>query len=200
MSVLGAERQNWISPILARSMRVGPPAAFLAPCAKTMPLTSSVSSTVPPTCFTIFIVFKSTVVAVTASTTLRTASTASGASLSEFCEITLDERHVVTASTSRSRSPSLTGCAHSLRISSHAFAASTNASAIEVGWSPLTRSWWHASRSDPAITHTEVVPSPASMSCDLLSSTSILAVGCATSICDRIVAPSLVIRTSPSAV
>ena len=51
--------------------------------------------------------------------------------------------------------------------------------------------------SDPAITVTVVVPSPASTSCDFDRSTSILAVGCATSICFRMVAPSLVMTTSP---
>ena len=30
MSVLGAERQNWISPILALSTRVGPPPPYVA--------------------------------------------------------------------------------------------------------------------------------------------------------------------------
>ena len=117
----------------------------------------------------------STVVAKVVSMTLRTASTASGARVSEFWEITLDERHVLTASTSLSRSLSVIGCAQDCRIESHVLAASTNASAIEVGCSPLTSSWWQASSNDPAITQTEVVPSPASMSCDLLNSTSILA-------------------------
>ena len=47
---------------------------------------------------------------------------------------------------------------------------------------------------------TEVVPSPASISCDLDSSTIILEVGCPTDMYRRIVAPSLVIITSPPAV
>ena len=44
----------------------------------------------------------------------------------------------------------------------------------------------------------DVVPSPASTSCDLESSTSIFAVGWPTSIVDNIVAPSFVMSTSPS--
>ena len=37
-------------------------------------------------------------------------------------------------------------------------------SLIWVGWMPFSSSAWHALRSAPAMTHTEVVPSPASMS------------------------------------
>lgn len=59
------------------------------------------------------------------------------------------------------------------------------ASEMAVGWIPLSRSPWHVLSREPAITHTDVVPSPASMSCDWLSSTSILAVGWYTDICER---------------
>jgi len=48
MSVLGADKQNWINPILAFSIFVGPPAewdTFLS--VKTRPSISSVSSIVP---------------------------------------------------------------------------------------------------------------------------------------------------------
>ncbi len=49
MSDLGGEMQNWMRPILAFSMRVGPPAALAAFWSNTMPSTISLSSTVPPT-------------------------------------------------------------------------------------------------------------------------------------------------------
>ena len=51
-------------------------------------------------------------------------------------------------------------------------------------------------RSEPHSTVTDVVPSPATMSWDLDSSTSIFAAGWDTSILFKIVAPSLVIVTS----
>lgn len=47
------------------------------------------------------------------------------------------------------------------------------------------------------LTVTEVVPSPAAASCERASSTSILAAGCVTVILFRMVAPSLVMTTSP---
>lgn len=46
-----------------------------------------------------------------------------------------------------------------------------------VGWMPFCSSAVHAFSSEPAMTTTLVVPSPASMSCDLDSSTSIFAHG-----------------------
>merc|ERR1712165_225036 len=49
------------------------------------------------------------------------------------------------------------------------------------------------------MTQTEVVPSPASISCALLSSTNIRAAGWTTFICWRMVAPSLVMVTPPLA-
>ncbi|RNA25965.1 t-complex 1 subunit alpha [Brachionus plicatilis] len=69
---------------------------------------------------------------------------------------------------------------------------------MTVGWMPLASSLEEASRRAPAITTTVVVPSPASMSCALDSSTSILAAGWLTCICLRMVAPSLVMVTEPS--
>merc|ERR1719384_1323624 len=72
-------------------------------------------------------------------------------------------------------------------------------SEMEVGWIPFWSSLSAASSRLPAITQTEVVPSPASISCALLSSTSILAAGWTTFISLRMVAPSLVMVTSPLA-
>ena len=54
------------------------------------------------------------------------------------------------------------------------------------------------SKSAPARTTADVVPSPTSLSVVLEISTSIFAAGCCTSISLRIVAPSFVIVTSPS--
>ena len=59
-------------------------------------------------------------------------------------------------------------------------------------------SWRLVSSSAPQSTTTLVVPSPASMSCDLESSTSILAVGWKTCMWLMMVAPSFVMMTSPS--
>ena len=59
-------------------------------------------------------------------------------------------------------------------------------------------SWRLVSSSAPQSTTTLVVPSPASMSCDLDSSTSILAVGWKTCMWLMMVAPSFVMITSPS--
>lgn len=70
---------------------------------------------------------------------------------------------------------------------------------MTVGWMPRSSSSRHFFSSDPQMTVTEVVPSPATTSWDLASSTSILAAGCVTIILLRIVAPSFVMITSPSA-
>ncbi len=120
--VLGAESWNCMRPILAFSTLVGPPAVWTAFLANTKPSTSSVSSIVPPSFFTIcfyiirswcqcinslnlafyhigfrscldtFISFKSTFVAVLGSITRRTASTASGAIKLECCDTTWKEK------------------------------------------------------------------------------------------------------------
>ena len=59
-----------------------------------------------------------------------------------------------------------------VRISTHFVAALWNASEMADGWIPLYNNFSAASSKDPAITTTDVVPSPASISCDLDSSTS----------------------------
>jgi hypothetical protein len=93
-----------------------------------------------------------------------------------------------------------------------------------VGCTPFSSSSWHFLSSAPQMTVTEVVPSPATTSCgvararirqapagpaaalarpgrwitcDFASSTSILAAGWVTVILLRMVAPSLVMMTSP---
>mmetsp|Transcript_49812 Transcript_49812/g.97440 ORF Transcript_49812/g.97440 Transcript_49812/m.97440 type:complete len:205 (-) Transcript_49812:90-704(-) len=121
-----------------------------------------------------------------------------GASTSEFCPTTLELRHVSTAFTRPARSERRTGRAAPSRMRSARAAHFMNASATAVGCMPLLRRSPQASRRAPATTHTLVVPSPASTSWLLLISTSIFAAGWSTFILDRIVAPSLLMRTSPS--
>eukprot|EP00965_Chrysotila_dentata_P142396 4707695-Pleurochrysis_carterae.AAC.1 len=105
MSVLGAERQNWMSAILALGTRVGPEAACDAFWVKTMPRTSSVSSMVPPSFLTTAMSRRSTLVAVAGSMTAVRASTASGARSEALFEITLELSEVEAALTSVARSP-----------------------------------------------------------------------------------------------
>lgn len=96
-----------------------------------------------------------------------------------------------------SLSVSSTGILIDFNISIDFIKAMWNDSEIYVGWIPLSKRFYVASKRAPAMTTTLVVPSPASISCALLISTNILAVGWMSSICFIIVAPSLVIRTSP---
>mmetsp|Transcript_43180 Transcript_43180/g.99542 ORF Transcript_43180/g.99542 Transcript_43180/m.99542 type:complete len:205 (-) Transcript_43180:219-833(-) len=197
MSVFGADRQNCISPILAFSMREGPPAACETFCVKTKPSMNSVSSTVPPSFLHSRISVKSTFVAVLTSMTFKIASTAMGASLSAYCETTLEFKDVDALCSSCSLSFKLTGMDASVKISSAFSTATRKASVIVCGWMPFVSSFSAACNKAPAMTTTEVVPSPASISCALDSSTIIFAVGCCNFICCKMVAPSLVITTSP---
>ena len=196
MSVLGADRQNWISPILASTTLVGPPAAWVAFCVKTRPLTSSVSSMVPPSRLTTAMSFRSTFVAFGCRIE-SSASTARGASRLALFEMTFELSEVDAALMSWSRSARSTGTDMPLRISTDFFDAIRNDSEITVGWMPFLSISSAALSIAPAMTVTVVVPSPASTSCDAERLTSIFAVGCDTCIFFRIVAPSLVITTSP---
>mmetsp|Transcript_20586 Transcript_20586/g.55497 ORF Transcript_20586/g.55497 Transcript_20586/m.55497 type:complete len:234 (+) Transcript_20586:1349-2050(+) len=197
MSVFGGERQNWMRPILALGTRVGPPATLTTFWLKTRPSMSSVSSMVPPIFLTTAMSRRSTNECLAGSMMRSMASTARGARMDAFCETTLEFRDVEATLMSWSRSARSTGsdmsCMNSMALS----LAITKASEMSVGWMPFSRSFCAASRRAPQSTVTEVVPSPASVSCDFARSTSILAAGCATSICCRIVAPSLVIITEP---
>ena len=114
------------------------------------------------------------------SLTRSTESTAIGARICELLLTTLEDSDVVAARMRLSRSSSATGMAMPRRISSAFAAQRRNASAIVVEWIPLPNSFVHASSSAPARTTTEVVPSPASMSCAFDSSTSMRAAGCKT--------------------
>lgn len=79
---------------------------------------------------------------------------------------------MVAALSKLSRSVKSTGVDISSKYSTTFFAALPNDSAITVGWMPLPRSFSAAPRRDPARTTTEVVPSPASISCAAERSTS----------------------------
>lgn len=71
-----------------------------------------------------------------------------------------------------SRSERSTGVDMSCKYSTTLAAAREKASAMMVGWMPLPSNFSAAPRKDPAKTTTEVVPSPASMSCAAERSTS----------------------------
>mmetsp|Transcript_16168 Transcript_16168/g.39095 ORF Transcript_16168/g.39095 Transcript_16168/m.39095 type:complete len:243 (+) Transcript_16168:1121-1849(+) len=198
MSVFGGDRQNWISPIFAFCTREGPPAVFTTFWVITSPSISSQSSMVPPSLLATLISLRSTLSCLALSvTSLRTASTARGASISEFWATTLELRDVTALCTNESRSSRSTGLDISVRISSDFSAALKKPWVIFCGCSPFSRSFSAAVSRAPASTTTEVVPSPASISWDLDSSTNIFAVGWLTDICFRMVAPSLVMMTPP---
>src|ERR1700712_3320386 len=108
MSGLGGLSWNWISPILAFSILVGPPALFNTCWFSTKPSTISLSSIVPPDFFTILMLFRSTLSAVFGSITRRTESTAIGPILGSW-ETIFDERDVVAAFRRVGRSDSLMG-------------------------------------------------------------------------------------------
>lgn len=106
------------------------------------------------------------------------------------------------------RSERLIGIDISVRISTAFAAARWKDSAMTVGWRPycyvrkiptylhrelpLPSNFSAAPRRLPAITTTDVVPSPASISCALARSTNILAAGCITLMSLSMVFPSLV--------
>ena len=95
------------------------------------------------------------------------------------------------------RSSASTGVPSPSTAARAAPAAAANPSEMAVGCMPRRSSLAAAARRAPAITVTVVVPSPAAASCALASSTSILAAGWETAMVLRMVAPSLVMMTSP---
>mmetsp|Transcript_46745 Transcript_46745/g.130144 ORF Transcript_46745/g.130144 Transcript_46745/m.130144 type:complete len:280 (-) Transcript_46745:18-857(-) len=132
--------------------------------------------------------------------TESTASTLMRASWSLRLLTTLDPSAVLAAF---SRAAWLSAWMLTVRaISSTFFTATSQArskpNAIRNGWIPFSRSSIACSNMAPAMTTTPVVPSPISWSWDLERSTRSLAMWCCTSIFSRMVAPSLVTRTSPS--
>ncbi|TNN31245.1 hypothetical protein EYF80_058601 [Liparis tanakae] len=120
---------------------------------------------------------QSTPVAVAGSMTRMTASTLMGASRLEYWDTTLEHSDVVALLSSVSRSLSCTGRLMPVSTSTPFSTAFWKDSEMVVGWIPDRRdnaetSLEQASSRAPAITTTEVVPSPASMSWALDSSTS----------------------------
>ena len=182
---------------MASSTLVGPPAALLARWSNTSPSIISESSIVPPCLHTTLTFFRS-IIPDDLSAIFSRLSTAMGASRFEYCDTTLDDSDVVAAFRRLSRSSTLTGTANSSSRNLTAYwHALSNASEITVGCIPFSNSSSAFFNSDPQMTTTDVVPSPATTSCDLDSSTSIFAAGCCTCILFRIVAPSFVMITSP---
>ena len=167
MSGFGLLSWNWHTAILAFSTRDGPPLDVTTFCSSTRPSTSSVSSIVPPTFFTMRISRRSTdsPSPFFGSTIRSTLSTAIGAKTDEYCETTLELRDVVAARNRLSRSFKFTGVEISFRYSTALVAACWNDSAMTVGCMPFVKSFSAAPRRLPAMTTTDVVPSPASTSC-----------------------------------
>ena len=196
MSVFGGEMQNCTSATLAFSTRVGPPAALLDFESRIKPGTISVSSMVPPDLRKILMSRRSTISGRSLSMIFKTESTAMGASTLLYCATTFDPSDVVAALISAPRSSMSRGMLMSCRISHALSHARPMASEMTVGCTPRSSRPMHLFSNDPHSTVTLVVPSPAAMSWDLESSTSIFAAGCDTSILFKMVAPSLVMVTS----
>mmetsp|Transcript_94239 Transcript_94239/g.228829 ORF Transcript_94239/g.228829 Transcript_94239/m.228829 type:complete len:201 (-) Transcript_94239:101-703(-) len=141
--------------------------------------------------------FRSTISGRSGSMIFSTESTAIGARTLLYCATTLLPSDVVAALISAGRSLISSGMDISCKISHALSHARPMASEMTVGCTPRVSSETHLLRSEPHSTVTDVVPSPATMSWDLDSSTSIFAVGWNTCMWLRIVAPSLVMITSP---
>lgn len=135
--------------------------------------------------------FRSTLSAVLGSIILRTESTAIGASLGS-CATIFEESEVEAALRRVCLSERLMGMEMEVRTSTACFAARWKESEMMVGWRPFCSRRSEAPRRDPAITTTEVVPSPASISWAFARSTSIFAAGCMTDMSRNMVLPSLV--------
>ncbi len=163
-SGLGGLSWNWIRPILALSIRIGPPALLSTDWVRTRPSTSSLSSMVPPTFLIIRMFFRSTLSAVLRSMVLVTELTAMGPSRFEYWETILDESDVFAAWRRADVSEREMGWDMSCRTSTAAAAALWNASEMTEGWMPLDSNLSAAPRRLPQMTTTEVVPSPASIS------------------------------------
>ena len=94
-ALLDGKIWNWMTGILAFSMRVGPLAAWLTFLSKTRPFTSSVSSTMPPRFFTILTSQRSTMSSLAASMMKRTALAVRGVRSMEYWLTTLLLREVL---------------------------------------------------------------------------------------------------------
>lgn len=134
------------------------------------------------------------------SATAITAFTAISA-IGRWQRLTILEESVVIAVCTRGSTSSTEYSNASAALASCSCAtehARSKPSAIRIGWMPRSSSVSACSRRAPARTTTPVVPSPISLSCERLRSTSSFAIWWPTCICSRIVAPSFEIVTSPS--
>jgi hypothetical protein len=131
------------------------------------------------------------------SIVLMTALTAIGPRRFECCETIFEDREVVAACRRVLVSVRETGCDMSWRTLTAAAAARWNDSAMTEGCMPFPSNLSAAPNKLPAITTTDVVPSPASTSWAAERSTSIFAEGCITAMLFNIVDPSFVIIVSP---
>lgn len=168
--------------ILAFSILVGPPAETTTFWLRTTPSTSSVSSIVPPIFLTTRMSLRSTFDEV-GVTRRETAATAMGASVEEYCETilkycklsqlapvqgkmnTFEFKEVLAARKRLALSLRSTGVDISVRYPTAFVDAFMNDSATMVGWMPFSNIFSAAPSRAPAKTTTEVVPSPASISC-----------------------------------
>lgn len=168
--------------ILAFSTLVGPPAETTTFWLRTTPSTSSVSSIVPPIFLTTRMSLRSTFDEV-GVTRRETAATAMGASVEEYCETiwkisqissdsssawkitTFEFKEVLAARKRLALSLRSTGVDISVRYPTAFVDAFMNDSATMVGWMPFSSIFSAAPSRAPAKTTTDVVPSPASISC-----------------------------------
>mmetsp|Transcript_17542 Transcript_17542/g.36842 ORF Transcript_17542/g.36842 Transcript_17542/m.36842 type:complete len:250 (+) Transcript_17542:1188-1937(+) len=165
----------------------------------TIPLTSSVSSKEPPGFPSIRIISKLTSF-LSKSATPRTALTAIPA-IFRLSTLIIFELNVVIAVVTKGSTLSLVNSTLSAMESKVAIATSaafSYPSAILTGWIPLANNFSACSSNAPARTTTPVVPSPISSSWEEESSTMSLETWWSTCMRLRMVAPSLVMVTSPS--
>jgi len=118
---------------------------------------------VPPTFLVTLISLKSTLV-LSLLMTFKTASTARGESSLELVLITLEDKEVFTHWINCSLSSKSTVVAKVFKISWALASALMKPSEIVVGWIYFSNKLSQAFKRDPAITATDVVPSPASIS------------------------------------
>ena len=193
------ESWNWIKPILAFSILVGPPALFITGWCKANPSINSVSSIVPPTFLTNRISLKSTFDEV-GVTSRVTAETAIGARVEEYWDTIYHQlpTQLIARCTYlgvQTSSSSSEECFPIIQIywCRHAFEKLNSFGSSVLEWLgdgsrvntwnqrlqslddfnsiPWARSFSAAPRRDPARTTTDVVPSPASISWAAESST-----------------------------
>mmetsp|Transcript_46881 Transcript_46881/g.95517 ORF Transcript_46881/g.95517 Transcript_46881/m.95517 type:complete len:225 (-) Transcript_46881:282-956(-) len=158
---------------------------------KATPLTKNDSVTEPPGTFFMPTSFRSI-----SSSRQAMQSTTSGAKKSWYREMSLEFMLVLAHFSSSERRTLASSVSTSGTPSSRSFATATfkprrKARTMTCGCTPSCTNGLAADMKAPAITTTEVVPSPISASWDCAMSTRVLAAGCTTSSNCMIVAPSL---------